>query len=179
MIVDRAVGGLDLRLLALPGRSHDTVALADVEPGALPVDAGAVISITHDGREHLGPTLTWGPWPRVAAQFEPAADRLASGQLAMIRSARLDISSGICLLAEPRRNSVILRLGAIGDLDWSSRFPDDSDDGDALYTYVAAHLDDIVAAADHLAMEPAHGARARLIDALRREAAIADAVRPG
>jgi hypothetical protein len=164
--------GLDLRLLVFVGSGVDTSAVADLaeppSPGTL-----AAISIASGGVEHLGATLSWGAYDRLADEFEPAAERLERGTPALIRSARLDISTGICLLAEPAASTVTVSLGAVSELPYLGWFPDDPLHGAELLTWVAGHRAEFDAAGAHLGMRPVRGARTRLVAALRREAAFA------
>lgn len=164
-----------VRLALFRGASDELItvedALAALESG--PVDdlgvEATTMSIVAAGREHLGAEISLGELPRLVDQLEPAATRVERGELALVRSASMDLE-GIYLLFEPEPDDgVQIEIGVI-EAPWSDWFPDDDAHATELYGLVAEHLDAMRENAAGNLFEPAHLPRVVVVDSLRREA---------
>jgi hypothetical protein len=144
----------DFHLALYRGASGETITVEDYAAldaaGRSAVSADprrATISLVVAGRERLAPLISLGSLARLIPQVERAAQLLRAGEVALIRSGVLDVPAGHFLLIEAGdEQSCHISLIEIDTLPEGSWFPD-SDRGDDLRAYVAAHHDALLNAA--------------------------------
>jgi hypothetical protein len=117
-------------------------ALSDAERAALSVNFEyGLVSVVQGGQERLAEWRSMGMLWLLVGQVQPALDRLASGQFALIRSGFMDAPEGNYVLLEPTADgqSVSVSLVVIEDTGVSYIFPHHAPDSDRLYAYVSAN----------------------------------------
>jgi hypothetical protein len=121
-------------------------ALPDAERAALAVNFEyGLVSVVQGGQERLATWRSMGMLWLLVQEMQPALDRLAAGQTALIRSAVMGAPEGNYVLLEPAADgqTVLVSLVVIEDESVSYIFPHHAPDSDVLYAYAAANAHDL------------------------------------
>lgn len=163
----------DLRLALFAGSSTDIVDVATVL-AMTPADRAlrgvdtrrACISLVAGGEERWGPQLSFGPLGPIVDQLGGAADRLADGELAVIRAGDAPVTELVVL--EPDGDVTTASVVATSDPDVRLLTP-----GAGLTGFVAEHLGEMVELGQTIrGLAPVGVVAAAVVAALRREAAL-------
>lgn len=128
------------------------------------------------GRDLVGEAWNLGPLERMTAQFEAAAERLATGREALVRSAVEDQNEVPWFLFEPRARDVWVSAFVVPDRSLAGAFPIPvyaSEQVDAVYRYVTANRVELLSRPGPDLFRDVRVPRAPLLTAVRREVAAA------